>query len=93
MYNDGFTHITNIDFSPVVIEKMATKHADLTEMSWHVMDICHLRFEPSSFDVVLEKGTLDALMVHEKDPWNTSLDTLEQIDTILHQVNCLNCPS
>lgn len=92
MYRDGYKNITNIDFSPVVIEKMANKHSDLPEMSWLVMDICDLRFEQSSFDIVLEKGTLDALMVHEKDPWNTSEETLQKIDSILQQVTTILKP-
>ncbi|XP_045213380.2 EEF1A lysine methyltransferase 4-like [Mercenaria mercenaria] len=92
MYKDGFKHITNIDFSPVVIQKMADKHSDLQEMSWLVMDICDLRFEPCSYDIVLEKGTLDALMVHEKDPWDTSVETLQKIDSILQQVTSILKP-
>lgn len=92
MYRDGYQHITNTDFSRVVIEKMAHKHRDLSEMSWLVMDICELKFEPCFFDVVLEKGTLDALMVHEKDPWNTSTETLEKMDTILTQVSAVLKP-
>ncbi|XP_060574062.1 EEF1A lysine methyltransferase 4-like isoform X2 [Ruditapes philippinarum] len=87
MYNDGYKHITNIDFSPIVIEKMRSKHSDLHEMTWEVMDICDLRYEPSTYDIVLEKGTLDALMVHEKDPWNTSTETLQKIDGILQQIS------
>ena len=87
MYKDGYKHITNIDFSPVVIDKMRNKHSNMPEMSWQVMDICDLKYEPCSFDIVLEKGTLDALMVHEKDPWNTSTETLQKIDGILQQVS------
>lgn len=92
MYKDGYRLITNTDFSPVVIEKMAAKHKDLQDMTWLVMDICDLQFEPGSFDVVLEKGTLDALMVHEKDPWDISVETLEKIDTILNQVKTILKP-
>ncbi|XP_052782902.1 EEF1A lysine methyltransferase 4-like [Mya arenaria] len=86
MYENGFKHITNTDFSPVVIEKMAEKHKDLTEMSWQVMDMCDISFPAESFDIVLEKGTLDAVMVHERDPWNTSQETLDLIDSVLQQV-------
>ncbi|WAQ96382.1 EFMT4-like protein [Mya arenaria] len=85
MYENGFKHITNTDFSPVVIEKMAEKHKDLTEMSWQVMDMCDISFPAESFDIVLEKGTLDAVMVHERDPWNTSQETLDLIDSVLQQ--------
>jgi hypothetical protein len=34
-----------------------------------------MTYEPETFDVVLEKGSLDALMVHERDPWNISTET------------------
>ena len=45
-----------------------------------------MTYEPQTFDIVLEKGTLDALMVHEKDPWNISEETENTIESILHQV-------
>ena len=86
MYNDGFKHIINTDFSQTVIEKMAEKYKHLPEMTWKVMDIRNLTFPSSSFEVVVEKGTLDALLVHEKDPWNISTESLVQIDKILEQV-------
>jgi hypothetical protein len=34
-----------------------------------------MTYEPETVDVVLEKGTLDALMVHERDHWNISTET------------------
>jgi len=43
-------------------------------------------FPPSSFDVVLEKGTLDALLVAEKDPWKLSSEAEAMVDIILRQV-------
>ncbi|WAQ96384.1 hypothetical protein MAR_029074 [Mya arenaria] len=36
MYEDGFKLITNTDFLPVVIEKMAEKHKYLTEINCQV---------------------------------------------------------
>lgn len=86
MYNDGFKQIVNTDFSPTVIDKMAEKYRALPEMTWQVMDITNMIYEAALFDVILEKGTLDALLVHEKDPWNMSLDSRNQIDRILEQV-------
>lgn len=87
MYHDGFRCITNIDFSPVVIDKMAIKHKKCSEMKWLVMDILDMKFPNEAFDVILEKGTIDALMVHEKDPWNVSEETIKKIDKILEQVS------
>ncbi|KAH3863579.1 EEF1A lysine methyltransferase 4-like isoform X1 [Dreissena polymorpha] len=86
MYRDGFHHIVNTDFSSIVIDKMSKKHSDMIEMSWQVMDMCNIEFPEASFDIVLEKGTIDALMVQERDPWNVSEETCQKIDSILNQV-------
>ncbi|CAG2245881.1 EEF1AKMT4 [Mytilus edulis] len=87
MYQDGFLNITNTDYSPVVIENMRNKcQQKYPGMSWEVMDILNMTYEPETFDVVLEKGTLDALMVHEKDPWNISEETEKTIENVLTQV-------
>ena len=86
MYNDGFKHTINTDFSPTVIERMKEKYRTLHEMTWEVMDITNIPYDSASCDIILEKGTLDALLVHEKDPWNISTESLQQIDNILQQV-------
>ncbi|XP_067048896.1 EEF1A lysine methyltransferase 4-like [Acropora muricata] len=87
MYNDGFKNITNIDYSPVVIEKMRKKCRGLAEMQWLVMDITKLNFDRSSFDVILEKATLDALLVEETNPWNLSENTWNTMDSVLSKVS------
>ena len=89
MYADGFTNITNIDYSPAVIETMSQQCHKLSRMDWRVMDITDMRFDNETFDVVIEKGTLDALLVSEDDPWNISTEAEKTIDTILGQV-CLH---
>ena len=86
MYKDGYRNIVNIDFSPVVIENMKRKCKDLVEMEWMVMDIMSMTFSTSSFDVVIEKATLDALMVGEKDLWNPSEETRRNMDCVLLKV-------
>lgn len=80
MYNAGYKNITNIDFSGVVIDKMAEQHADKPEMKWLTRDMLKLHHEPGtgadagfpadSFDVVLDKAAMDALMCDEGDVWN-----------------------
>lgn len=87
MYSDGYTYIINTDYSSVVIENMRNKcQHTCPDMEWEVMDILNMTYDPESFDVVIEKGTLDALMVHERDPWNISEETEKTIETVLHQV-------
>jgi len=90
MYQDGYRNIVNIDFSPVVIENMKRKCQHLDEMDWLVMDIADMTFPSNSFDVVIEKATLDALMVEEKDLWNPSQEVRNRMDCVLEQVSHSN---
>lgn len=89
MYRDGFHNITNVDYSAIVIENMKNRSAETRSMQWLVMDIKDLKFECGSFDVVMEKATLDALLVGEKDPWRLSDESRTLIDDILLQVGFL----
>ena len=86
MYNDGYRNIVNIDFSSIVINNMKRKCQRLVDMDWMVMDITNMSFAPCSFDVVVEKATLDALLVEEKDVWNPSEGTRNTMDCVLSQV-------
>jgi ubiquinone/menaquinone biosynthesis C-methylase UbiE len=58
MYQNGFSHLVNIDFSPIVIDQMSRRSPAL---SWIVMDIKDMKFENNHFDAILDKGTIDAL--------------------------------
>ncbi|KAM3865946.1 EEF1A lysine methyltransferase 4 [Diretmus argenteus] len=87
MYNAGYRSITNIDYSSVCIDTMSARHRDCPGMSWHQMDVRQLAFPDASFDVVLEKATLDALMVNEKSPWNVSNQTACLIHQTLKEIS------
>lgn len=94
MYEDGFKNILNIDYSDIVIQKMKEKYAFLKDMEWQVMDIFNMStLEGESFDVILEKGTLDALLVKERDPWSLSDEAEAMINNVLTQVSNLLKPS
>ncbi|RXG57535.1 Methyltransferase-like protein 13 [Armadillidium vulgare] len=80
LYKDGYENITNIDFSSVAIET-ASKKTQSKKML--------LLFVPESFDVILEKATLDALLVDEKDPWRLSKDADALLKSILLQISTL----
>lgn len=86
MYRDGYHNITNIDYSQVVIENMKSRSHEARSMQWLVMDIRSMTFEKHSFDVVIEKATLDALLVQERDPWRLSDESRILMDNILSQV-------
>lgn len=86
IYRAGFHSITNIDYSSVCINTMAARHSDCPGMTWLQMDVRQLSFQSESFDVVLEKATLDAIMVEEKSPWEVSAQTACFIHQALTQV-------
>ncbi|CAL8281663.1 unnamed protein product [Lota lota] len=87
MYDAGYRRITNIDFSSVCVTAMAARHARCPGMTWRQMDARQLDFPDASFDIVLEKATLDALMVEEKDPWKVSPQTACLIHQVLTEVS------
>ncbi|KAJ3863799.1 S-adenosyl-L-methionine-dependent methyltransferase [Lentinula novae-zelandiae] len=71
MYDDGYHNIVNTDYSSIIIEKMKQRHGDARpQMEWHEMDVRDLKFDDSSFDVAIDKGTMDAMMTAKGDIWN-----------------------
>eukprot|EP01087_Luapelamoeba_hula_P010959 TRINITY_DN2931_c0_g1_i2.p1 TRINITY_DN2931_c0_g1~~TRINITY_DN2931_c0_g1_i2.p1 ORF type:complete len:141 (-),score=26.85 TRINITY_DN2931_c0_g1_i2:121-543(-) len=63
MFNDGYKAIVNCDISPVVIEHMRTLQP---HMEWKVLDVTNLdTVENATFDYILDKGTLDAILCGE----------------------------
>lgn len=86
MYGAGYHSITNIDYSSVCISTMSAKYSGCPGMTWHQMDVRQLSFPDASFDVILEKATLDAIMVEEKTPWEVSPETTCFIHQALTEV-------
>jgi SAM-dependent methyltransferase len=62
MYDDGYEHITNMDISPVVIEDMKERNLDRQNMVWEVMDVMSMEYKDESFDIAIDKSTIDALL-------------------------------
>ncbi|KAE9419698.1 hypothetical protein Angca_005816, partial [Angiostrongylus cantonensis] len=84
LYRLGYKNITNVDFSKVVVDNGRTFHP---EMKWICEDIRSLASIPSdSFDVVLEKATIESMLVGEKSAWNPSDNTLCIVDDVLRSV-------
>eukprot|EP00744_Colponema_vietnamica_P006587 GILI01009551.1.p1 GENE.GILI01009551.1~~GILI01009551.1.p1 ORF type:complete len:225 (+),score=68.14 GILI01009551.1:68-742(+) len=62
LYDNGYHTITNIDISEVVIQQMKTRYKELDRMEWLKMDAMRMEFPDSSFDVIIDKGTVDSLL-------------------------------
>ncbi|KZV48453.1 methyltransferase-like protein 13-like [Dorcoceras hygrometricum] len=66
LYDAGFRNITNVDFSKVVISNMLRRNVrERPGMKWRVMDMTDMQFVNESFDAIIDKGGLDALMEPE----------------------------
>ncbi|XP_062987924.1 EEF1A lysine methyltransferase 4 [Elgaria multicarinata webbii] len=87
LFQLGYTDITSIDYSAACIASMQDRYAHCPGLHWAVMDARTLDFVDGSFDVVLEKGTLDAMMVEETDPWNVSHEARMLLDQVLTEVS------
>lgn len=65
MFDDGYSNITNIDVSRVVIDQMTDRYKDKPTLQWQQMNVTALDFPDETFDVVIAKGTFDAVLCGE----------------------------
>ncbi|XP_027724399.1 methyltransferase-like protein 13 [Vombatus ursinus] len=81
LYDVGYQDIVNIDISEVVIKQMKERNGSRRpQMSFLQMDMTKMEFPDASFQVVLDKGTLDAVLTDEEEK------TLEKVDRMLAEV-------
>eukprot|EP00918_Siedleckia_nematoides_P098784 GHVU01216113.1.p1 GENE.GHVU01216113.1~~GHVU01216113.1.p1 ORF type:complete len:204 (+),score=33.51 GHVU01216113.1:96-707(+) len=67
MHADGFVRQTNIDFSSVAVKLQQERTKKTGDLAFRVMDAADMRdFESSSFDAVIDKAALDAMMCGEQ---------------------------
>jgi ubiquinone/menaquinone biosynthesis C-methylase UbiE len=61
-------NIVNIDISSVVVNQMTDRYADREDMEFSVMDGRNLEYLPDScFNIIIDKGLLDATLCGEKN--------------------------
>ena len=86
LYEKGYQEIVNIDFSDTVISKMRERYSRMPSPKWFVMDMLDLKFDSGSFDVVLDKGSIDSLMVDQGDVWNPRQEVIRMAEKALREV-------
>ena len=86
LFLGGFPDVTSVDYSSVVVDAMRARYAHVPKLRWETMDVRALGFPSESFNVVLEKGTLDALLTGEQGPWMVSSEGVHPGDQVLREV-------
>jgi len=83
MFDDGFSDVTSIDYSEVVVRTMTeTVTSKKPALKYVVMDARELKFPDESFDVIIDKGTLDSVLCGEETVRN-SATMLAEIHRVL----------
>ncbi|XP_005103862.1 eEF1A lysine and N-terminal methyltransferase [Aplysia californica] len=85
MYDNGLQNLVNIDISDVVIRQMTDRHkVKRPKMTFEKVDVTQMAYTDMHFNAVLDKGTLDALLVSEEK------DVIENIHRMFAEVcRCL----
>ncbi|KAK9453748.1 S-adenosyl-L-methionine-dependent methyltransferase [Dipodascopsis uninucleata] len=88
MYDAGCKNIANVDFSETCIKQMMKLHENKSEMSWHIMDVRDMNaLEDESFDIAIDKGTLDAFLSYTGSVWDIPEDIKESACKYMDETN------
>lgn len=79
LVQDGYKNLTNVDLSSVVIEEMTKKFADKDGVIFKRMDITKMEFPTESFDVIFDKGTLDAIYTGDASAVKTAVVEINRV--------------
>ena len=86
MWSDGYQNIINIDYSEPIIQVMQQRTQSLVGLEWYLMDMKDLSFPSQSFDIVLDKGSLDAIWTDGSSVWQPSQSVLSDITVTIDEI-------
>eukprot|EP00930_Biecheleria_cincta_P014687 TRINITY_DN12529_c1_g1_i1.p1 TRINITY_DN12529_c1_g1~~TRINITY_DN12529_c1_g1_i1.p1 ORF type:complete len:246 (-),score=44.10 TRINITY_DN12529_c1_g1_i1:97-834(-) len=88
MYDAGYHQFTNIDFSSQAIKQMRERRSCESRpgLEWRQMDALAMDFASESFDLVLDKGLLDALACSNFNKFAAASDSARLVATYLQAV-------
>ncbi|TPX30579.1 hypothetical protein SmJEL517_g05883 [Synchytrium microbalum] len=97
MFDTGYHNQVAMDYSPVVIQSMKQRNLSRPGLEFIEADVFRLdsSFEAGSFDIAIDKGTLDAFLTSERDhdPWNPSDETKQLARDYMQQVQAILKPT
>ncbi|KAL0241519.1 hypothetical protein GEMRC1_006754 [Eukaryota sp. GEM-RC1] len=83
LYEAGYQSIVSIDIAENVVEQMVEKYKESApELEWQKMDVRKLDFPSETFDLIVDKGTMDALLCG-KDSFENVLCAHKEINRCL----------
>ncbi|TKY85561.1 hypothetical protein EX895_005723 [Sporisorium graminicola] len=99
MHTAGYTNIVNIDYSTTLIQRLTARFPDQTFLVQDITTLHHpssltLLGGAASFDVALDKGTMDALMAEGRgaSPWNPGEKVVRDVRQMLKGVDTVLRP-
>ncbi|KAL3144077.1 hypothetical protein ABBQ32_003872 [Trebouxia sp. C0010 RCD-2024] len=89
LYNSGYQNLTSVDLSEVVIDRMRKNAAAASQhkIKWQVADMLDLPYPDSSFNAVIEKGTMDVLFVDNDDPFSPKAEVRQRVFQMLDETH------
>ncbi|XP_057661192.1 eEF1A lysine and N-terminal methyltransferase homolog [Diorhabda carinulata] len=81
LFDLGYRNITNIDISDVVIRQLLSQIGNRENLKYLQMDALNMTFDNEQFSVILDKGTLDALMPDDSE------ETIEKIKKYFDEIS------
>ncbi|CAD5227906.1 unnamed protein product [Bursaphelenchus okinawaensis] len=85
LFDNGFRNVTSIDIDNKVIQKQIKRNESRSGLEFKVASVTKTDFEDETFNTVLDKGTLDALLPPEADADTEKVVTemFNEIDRVL----------